>query len=354
MEYLYGIAIKELSEIHQQDKDWLSDVSKKKDRKIRHNTFNKLPLNNIKNFLTPKASGLVLSDFILTLKILGDLDNKFRGLIEFYNNYSKGKQDYRIIESELISVILKYNNDIVERDSIRILNEAIEDIFSKEYQKKNLRTIYFYFYNKIFAYISEYYSDLLDQLADYYIRKLCIGIEIDQTAKTYIREQKKQKVSINNFLNVGNKFTFLSYAFHDKLMSFLLFLEARSEEIVLFVDWMYCENYEYETMALKENLSYFLKQTKKMLFLRSINSELNTSVTVYGLFAKNKKMVRQWCSWEIGNFYNHSSLSNYNNPKCQYVLHGGIDFGTEGDKQSIEENILLDNFRRIKRASDLY
>lgn len=367
MESLYNVAIEELNRL-QNDAQFMSYLSNKdettdefleyKEINIHRNLFNQLPLKGIDNFYPSQNTTGSLREFIEILKILNDLDVKFKELIEKYRDSYKYEHTYMEIRERLL--------DIIERSQFgnpnKLLKEAINDLFSNKYQRSSLSNMYFYFYNKIFAYISEYYKKLLDILADFYIRTICIDIPEDKLAKDFIYEERKQgkeqgKV-ITDFLDIGDKFTFLSYAFQDKLMSFLIFLEARSKKIVLFVDWMYSIDYTSDdsngSIDLKSNLNYFLNESNKLLFLRSINSELNTSVTIRGLFAENKKMVRQWCSWEIGNFYKSSSQSNTGPQKFQYILHENVSEGLRNDRKRIENNILLRNFKVINNLSKLY
>lgn len=346
---LYDIAIRELSRIYN-ERQLVITVEKTVDNfgntrnRTQRNSFNKMPLKNIDKYFTSKPIYESLEEFIEILEILRDLDIIFIELIDEYEDSYKYEHTYKDIKKRLLIVIDRNYID----NTKEILSKAINDLFSVKYQRKNLSSIYFYFYNKIFAYISEYYSDLLDVLADFYIRENCIGISVSESAKDYIsksiEDKKNQRYDITEFMKIGDNFTFLSYAFKDKLMSFLLFLEARSNKIVLFVDWMYSKNYSNRTVELEANLNYFLNVSKQILFLRSINSELNTSVTVRGLFSENKKMVRQWCSWEIGNFYKCSSLSETEYKKFQYILHENIPKNMVNKNKRIEENNLLGDF----------
>lgn len=370
MEGLYKNAIEELESLRNNEKFkfYLTNIDSATEETVQfgeinrqRNLFNKLPLKNIKNFIVPRSSMESLSEFIDILKILRDLDIEFKVLIEEYRSSFKTEYTYELISGSLLNTINEAQYGQNFNNSKVLLREAIIDLFSNKYQRNNLSNMYFYFYYKTYAYISEYYKNILDLLADFFIRELCIDIPDDISAKRFINEQRnhvKEKKAITNFLNIGNKFTFLSYAFHDKLISFLIFLEARSKKTVLFVDWMYSVDYttdkEYGTINLKNNLNYFLSESNKLLFLRSINSELNTAVTIRGLFAENKKMVRQWCSWEIGNFYRTSLKLDSEPKKYQYFLHKDLSEGLENLDEDVEDNILLKNFEPINNISELY
>lgn len=324
-------------------------------KRKRRNSFNQLPLNIIENLEDNISLSESLVDFIDTLKILQILDFRFKELIEDYRSVYKYDEDYERIYNNLRNEIIEFeeNNRSTENPKL-ILEESIRDLFTTKYKRSNLSNMYFYFYTTVFAYISEHYKYLLDQLANHYLKQICNGIDPNETAKEFIQKNKELDIPIDHYLDTGEKFTFLSYAFHDKLVSFLLFLEAKTEGIVLYVDWMYSSDLSEDSERLKNNLNYFLNASNKLLFLRSVNSELNTYVTMYGLFRENKKMVRQWCSWEIGNFYTYSSRNRLSTIKYQYNLHQEVRDVFDRQNKNHEENILLENLEGISRMRDLY
>lgn len=368
MNNLYEKAIKELEKLlHQtpqkspfslEDFDrtsfqYLDDKDYMKGK--RRNSFNQLPLNIIENLEDNISLSRSLVDFIDILKILKNLDFRFKKLIEYYTNVNKYDDHYERIYNTLKNVINEFeeNNMSTENPKL-ILKESLKDLFTTKYKRSNLSNMYFYFYTTIFAYISEHYNHLLDQLANYYLKQICIGIDYNENVKEFVQKNRKLEKPIHQFLDIGKKFTFLSYAFHDKLVSFLLFLEAKTEDIVLFVDWMYSSDLSQEPDKLKKNLNYFLNASNKLLFLRSVNSELHTYVKTYGLFRQNKRMVRQWCSWEIGNYYTYSSANGSSTIKYQYNLHQEVSGVFDMQNKNLEENILLENLEDICRMRDLY
>lgn len=86
---------------------------------------------------------------------------------------------------------------------------------------------------------------------------------------------------------------FLSYAYTDKLYTIGLFLFFEKRGILLFIDWM--NNPEHLSgYELKVSLNKALTKCEQLLFLRSVNSELSI---------RGSSQIRQWCSWEIGNYY---------------------------------------------------
>lgn len=376
MKNIYEIAIEELIKLkedskysiyNQKTKEIYLNLTSKKGA-VKNNTFNNLPLHNKLELQRLNPEDEAIDEFISILHLLNDLDRKFKELIVEYINSFKDGSTYEIIKKELLTTI-DSNYEVVdqqENQSKYILINAIEDLFTVQYQKSSLSNLYFYFYTKVFGYISEYYDDLLEFLADFYVREKCLGIRADQRAKDFIFEQRTQNTNnqvenIESYLDIGGKFTFLSYSFNDKLASFLVFLEARNNGVLLFIDWMFSKDFlnaegnidiRKRSIELKDSLDYFLKASKNLMFLRSINSELYTSVTIRGNFAKNNKMVRQWCAWEIGSFYSKTMGKNRGR-KFQYSFHD--TFQDEHITQRIikEDNNLLYNLDRVNNFSSI-
>lgn len=356
MDELYDIAIHELRRLLYDDIKNIESLDINKKSTIQRNMFNKLPIKKVEEFSIPQSFNRSLEEFIKILEILKALDVEFKEVINNYRDILKYENHYNEVEERLLNIVSTFESEI--NNPSNLLENAIKDLFSTTYQVKSLSNMYFYFYNKVFAYVSEYYEILLDSLAEYYIREICINIPNEKSCKDFIYEERQNEKIITDYLSIGDKFTFLSYAFKDKLVSFLLFLEARESNIVLFVDWMY--NYDYSEVPknhavnLKRSLAYFLNASNKLLYLRSINSELNTSVTLYGKFGKRQKMVRQWCSWEIGNFYKYYTNFNSNLIKFQYILHDEVREKLQSNRAQNEDNLLLDNFKKIDRIYKMY
>ena len=86
---------------------------------------------------------------------------------------------------------------------------------------------------------------------------------------------------------------FFSHAYVDKLYSYALFRFFLKEGVFLYVDWMH-EEAQHDGRKLKKTLERELSRSEQLLFLRTINSELNI---------QGKHVIRQWCAWVIGNYY---------------------------------------------------
>lgn len=54
--------------------------------------------------------------------------------------------------------------------------------------------------------------------------------------------------------------------------------------------------------VLKNNLENALADSEQLLFIRSVNSELDIN---------GKHIIRPWCSWELGNFYTKNKDEKY-------------------------------------------
>ena len=101
--------------------------------------------------------------------------------------------------------------------------------------------------------------------------------------------------------NKGKIKTFLSYAFSDKGLSLALYLYFEIKNGFLFVDWMWNGQIK-DGKKLKNLLDEELESSKQLLFLRTTASELEI---------KGNHTIRQWCSWEIGNYYTKFQEKKY-------------------------------------------
>ena len=76
----------------------------------------------------------------------------------------------------------------------------------------------------------------------------------------------------------------------------------------------------------KAQLNDELGKSSQLLFLRTLNSELNYY---------DRPQIRQWCSWEIGNYY-----TKHKNEKFYVNFYGN----------SIKTNDILYSFRPLTRV----
>ena len=111
---------------------------------------------------------------------------------------------------------------------------------------------------------------------------------------------------------------FLSYAYDDYMYTIALYIYFLKKGVVIYVDWIRNDKLT-DGQEIKSVLSKALSESEQFLFLRTVNSELNIS---------GAKSIRQWCSWEIGNFYSISTSEKYFinlhdvEPEKNQMLHG--------------------------------
>lgn len=116
--------------------------------------------------------------------------------------------------------------------------------------------------------------------------------------------------------------TFLSYSYDDKGLSLGLFLYFLINGGFLYVNWMW-SGVNKNSSITKDQLEDVLEHSDQFLFLRTLNSELD----YYG-----RSQIRQWCSWEIGNYYTKKKDEKYI-----------VNFYGSG----VKENDLLSTFKSL-------
>ena len=142
----------------------------------------------------------------------------------------------------------------------------------------------------------------------------------------------QEEIIQNNFIVLAEeenirttrKQTFLSYAYYDKGLTQALFFYFWIRSGFLYVNWMWDGVHSHSSIT-KRKLEKALNDSDQFLFLRTANSELG--------IRGNK--VRQWCAWEIGNFYNKHKEEKY--------------YTSFYDKNE-PRNDILDTFRPMKEV----
>lgn len=150
------------------------------------------------------------------------------------------------------------------------------------------------------------FNKLVKLLTEYSDRNI---LKIPKNDMEYIRE----KVRNYSHLDIGWKQVFLSYAFDDFLYTIALFVYFYRNNIILYIDWMHNDLLS-DGITLKQKLNSALASSEQLLFLRTINSELNISGSQY---------IRPWCSWETGNFFSRGT-QNSNLEKYFINLYGKL------------------------------
>lgn len=94
--------------------------------------------------------------------------------------------------------------------------------------------------------------------------------------------------------------TFLSYAYYDKGISIGLYIYFKLNGGFLYVNWMW--RGKNPAIITKQKLDLKLRKSNQFLFLRTLNSELDYH---------GNSHIRQWCSWEIGNYYTKNNKQKF-------------------------------------------
>ncbi len=190
--------------------------------------------------------------------------------------------------------IIRNNNDLIITNREEKLLLEVEGLISPERAKtENNKVVLKGIFNKLISTLAKYNT---------YIFK-------DYEVSTYMKGNSTELPQV-----------FLSYAYDDKLYTFLLFEYMFQHDIFLFVDWMHNPKID-DGIKLKSALSKELNKSQQLLFMRTHNSELS--------IPGNQLSLRSWCSWELGNFYDNSvgaekyllnlySIDGFKNPQ----LHG--------------------------------
>lgn len=90
-------------------------------------------------------------------------------------------------------------------------------------------------------------------------------------------------------------------AYYDKGLTQALFYYFWRRSGLLYVNWMW-DGVNNHSSVTKEKLEEALKDSNQFLFLRTTNSELRI---------RGNNSIRQWCAWEIGNFYTKHKEEKY-------------------------------------------
>ena len=166
--------------------------------------------------------------------------------------------------------------------------QKIQDIHFRNYLYKEYDKLKFQNKNKLWTF-RDYFNHLIRIIAKYHskiISNLYIGYNEDnrKTIKPPLMPQ-----------------TFLSYAYDDKGVTLGLYLYFLNNGGFLYVDWMW--HGELHGVKIKNSIYHELLNSSQFLFLRSPSSELETG--------QGERMIRQWCSWEIGNYFNLKDNKKY-------------------------------------------
>ena len=223
---------------------------------------------------------------ILIANFLGDLLDDFRMVLDVNIIILKDIETYFLYDSQLTNSLSKENIIDIFGENYRNLNTNSlinEDDYTNalgDFAKANDE---YYIFNKLINFLNKITDRFIKQVGFYKIFP-------------YDLEEDKYKI-LNN--KVAEHRVFLSYAFKDHLYAFCLFIYMYFNGIFLYVDFLFCGELN-DGVDIKNNLYNQLSLSSQLLFLRSVNSELNI---------RGSANIRGWCSWELGTFYTYKSTN---------------------------------------------
>lgn len=177
---------------------------------------------------------------------------------------------YRGIRDRIISVV-------EDRPFNDYLNVILDRILSDKKEKKD-KINYKSFVISVFRDIASFHDKIIEQ---------SLNIPWSKTDQEYLLTKRPS--------------TFLSYAYYDKGITLGLYIYLQIHGGFLYVNWMW-SGVNSSSEITKRQLDDVLKQSDQFLFLRTLNSDFD----YYG-----GTQIRQWCSWEIGNFYTKNWNQKY-------------------------------------------
>lgn len=169
--------------------------------------------------------------------------------------------------------------NMLEENVSGIENREFREYLRKEYYSKNK------VYDKLWEF-NDCFNHLVRVIATYHSKILGELYKFALKDKKYSIDPQKFRGEMPQ--------TFLSYAYTDKGATLGLYLYFLKHGGFLYVDWMWSGS--LSGVNIKSKIHEELRKSTQFLFFRSPNSEL--------ALKSGSRMIRQWCSWEIGNYYN--------------------------------------------------
>lgn len=205
-----------------------------------------------------------------------------------------------ILYDEYQSIFENNAEKIQNKKVVKRITELIQSEINKKKGKEQLSTLPF----------KTYFRYLIKAIADYQ-EEIIKDNFIEFSDIEAIRTSRKQ--------------TFLSYAYYDKGLTQALFIYFWMRKGFLYVNWMW-DGVNSNSSLTKTKLECALADSDQLLFLRTTNSELRIS---------GNHNIRQWCAWEIGNYY---------------TKHKGEKYYTSFYDKIEPRNDILDTFRPMKEV----
>lgn len=218
--------------------------------------------------------------------------------------FRRGKEDSK--RNKLNRLLQRYYQLLyLLPDERKVLLYALFQTFGGNFGNDGIAKLTLYFYSYVFEWATRRYKLLIEQIADDFLRKKCLHITDADDTKSYIKEYRYNDPK--DYLDIREDLVFLSYAMKNKFLAFLFFVYSCSGKSLLYVDWIFSHE-ESDSFLLKENLAIFLNASHRFVFLESLESILDTKLAYQTSYTKHRKMVREWCAWEMGVFFNRASF----------------------------------------------
>lgn len=204
-------------------------------------------------------------------------------------------------------------------DSIRTLVFEEDDLPKTRYQRKKIIFNYLKLVNELSEELFKSYSDD--------IRYALGAVSIDD----FLEYSRITNVNVSQIYSRG----FLSYSYDDRFYTLGIFLIFFEKGILLYVDWIF-NNEENNIEILKGNLDMILSKCQYFIFLRTLNSEMAM---------KGTRHIRQWCSWEIGKYYEYAVSLNGQ----KYFIDT-----FDANYETVSSSSLLGDFTSLKSIDQIY
>lgn len=212
-------------------------------------------------------------------------------LIYYLEEVSHNDGTYNELIKELYFVENLYRDDRINQS-----DQNVTDLYEKTYSQSKSFRGYEYLYTESYRKDDDIRELLLQNNRNNLYKLLSsFNKNINKEYATILASITDKLMNDDRQFKV-KKMVFLSYAYDDKFYTIALFNYFLSQGIYLFVDWMN-NNKMQNGFRIKKYLEPKITQSSALLFMRSMHSELRIP---------GGQSIRQWCSWEIGVFYEHS------------------------------------------------
>ena len=191
------------------------------------------------------------------LYLIKKLCIRFLPLFDYFENaYRKNREDIQEL-AEQGEIVLDFSN-IISKD------------FLTRRERRNL-------YKQLFVSLNNQMDEILDN-------------NLEQIQSNFADNYHSYKQ------------TFLSYAYKDRGLTFIMFFYFYINRGYLYIDWMHSPAYP-NGIAIKDSLFAALDNSTQLLFLYTPNCEIENE--------RGDKTLKAWCSWEFGSFYARSHQTKY-------------------------------------------